>query len=49
MSSLSSQYEKLVRLREKRARLQRHITQLENKLQGKKYRFGGASWWKNKR
>lgn len=44
MASQSGLYQKLMRLREKRARLQRRITLLENKLAGKKARWGNCSY-----
>lgn len=43
MPSLSSLYRKLCRLREKRKRLDRRITLLAWKLQGKKFRWGNCS------
>lgn len=38
--SVSDDYRRLCRLREKRARLQKHITRLEAKLRGRKPGYG---------
>jgi hypothetical protein len=47
--SLSDDYRRLVRLRQKRARLNKRISALGRKLAGRKYAWGGRSGKHNRK
>jgi hypothetical protein len=47
--SLQDDYRRLVRLKAKRARLQKHINALEKKLAGLKFRWRGCADGRNRR
>lgn len=49
MSSRSSKYRRLMRLRAKLKRLQRHISLLEQSLDGYQGRWGSCSFQRNRR